>query len=952
MPLSWNEIKTRALAFSKEWENTEREEADAKPFLVEFLNIFGIRQNRIASFEHKVKKLSEADGYIDLLWKGMLLVEMKSRGKDLDKAYQQAKDYCHGLKDHELPKLIMVCDFEKFIVFDEEGNKNEFLLKDLVKHVHVFALIAGYQKRTYKEQDPVNIQAAERMGKLHDKLKAIGYDGHNLELYLVRLLFCLFADDTGIFEPGIFHEWIDNKTTEDGSDLAANISQLFQVLNTPEDKRLKVLDESLAAFPYINGKLFEETLPIAAFDSQMRKQLLDCCALNWGKISPAIFGSLFQSVMDEKARRNLGAHYTSEKNILKLIKPLFLDDLWKEYETIKNDKRKLQKLHEKISKLRFLDPACGCGNFLIIAYRELRLLELEIVKTLLKGQQVTSINDYFLIDVDQFYGIEYEEFPSQIAPVAMWLMDHQLNAIASLQFGEYYKRIPLKKSATIVHGNALRIDWQSLIEPMPWEKHSTRYHYILGNPPFIGYAWQSKEQKKDLSLIFERVEGAGVLDYVTAWYITSAQYLEKYQIEEYNLPKTKVAFVSTNSISQGEQVGILWNELLNKYKIKIHFAHRTFKWGNEAKGNAAVHVVIIGYSNFDINEKLIYEYENIRDEPHEVKAKNINPYLVDAKDILIKKRSKPICNVPSINRGSDAIDDGNLLLNLKEKDELIRNNPGAEKWIRPFLMGREFLNNIPRFCLWLKNISPTELKDLPLVYERVQKVKAFREQSKRVQTLKAAKFPSLFGEERQPNSNYLAIVKVSSENREYIPIGYCKKDIICGDKLFNLPNASLFEFGVITSMMHNTWMRYTCGRLESRYSYSNTIVYNNFPWPENPSTKQKETVEKAAQAVLDARAMFMAAVIPTQEGSAQPLHHSQTDSSVGRNNKESSLADLYDPNTMPPVLVKAHQALDKAVDLCYRPQPFITEAKRIEYLFELYDKYTGGLFAGEKKKKK
>lgn len=464
MPLSWNEIKSRAIAFSKEWEHTEREEADAKEFLIEFLNVFGITRRRVATFEHKVKKLTEGAGYIDLLWPGMLLVEMKSKGKDLDKAYTQAKEYCHGLQEHELPRLIVICDFHTFQVYNEDGEKTAFVLADLLKNIQAFALLAGYQKRTYKEQDPVNMQAAERMGRLHDKLKAAGYQGHALELYLVRLVFCLFADDTGIFDKSIFNDLVDLKTKEDGSDLAAQIAQLFQVLNTPEDKRLKLLDESVAAFPYVNGKLFEENLPLAAFDSTMRKTLLDCCSLDWGKISPAIFGSLFQSVMDEKARRNLGAHYTSEKNILKLIKPLFLDELYKEFESVKNDKKKLQKLHEKISRLRFLDPACGCGNFLIIAYRELRTLELEIVKRILKGQQVTSINDYFLMDVDQFYGIEYEEFPSQIAQVALWLMDHQMNEQASVQFGDYFKRIPLKKSATIVCGNALRVDWQGLLE--------------------------------------------------------------------------------------------------------------------------------------------------------------------------------------------------------------------------------------------------------------------------------------------------------------------------------------------------------------------------------------------------------------------------------------------------------------------------------------------------------
>lgn len=924
MPLSWNEIKSRAIAFSKEWEHTEREEADAKEFLIELLNVFGITKKRVATFEHKVKKLTEGAGYIDLLWPGMLLVEMKSKGKDLDKGYTQAKEYCHGLQEHELPRLIVICDFHTFHVYNEDGDKTTFHLKDLLKNIQAFALLAGYQKRTYKEQDPVNIEAAERMGRLHDKLKAAGYEGHVLELYLVRLVFCLFADDTGIFDKGIFHDLLDLKTKEDGSDLAAHMAQLFQVLNTPGDKRLKLLDESLAAFPYVNGKLFEESLPHAAFDSSMRKTLLDCCALDWGKISPAIFGSLFQSVMDEKARRNLGAHYTSEKNILKLIRPLFLDELYKEFEAAKNDKKKLQKLHEKVSKLRFLDPACGCGNFLIIAYRELRVLELEIVKLLLKGQQVTSINDYFLIDVDQFYGIEYEEFPSQIAQVAMWLMDHQMNEQASVDFGDYFKRIPLKKSATIVCGNALRTDWQSLIEPFPFEKHLPRYHYILGNPPFLGTSYQSASQKEDMQTIFSDVNSFGMLDYVTAWYIKAANYLHQYQAEEKDLPKTKIAFVSTNSISQGEQVGILWNELFNKYKIKIHFAHRTFKWGNEAKANAAVHVVIIGFSNFDITEKLIYEYENITSEPHEIKVKNINPYLVEASDNFLQSISIPICEVPKMQSGSAARDGGFLILTDIEKQELVSKNSKAKKFFKRFISGDDFLNNITRWCIWLKDSNPIDTREIKEFQERFNEVKAFREKSPRNGTKKMASLPYLFAEERQPNHDFLIIPKVSSENRKYIPIAYLTKDHIVSDKTFVVPDTTSYQFAVLTSVMHNTWMRYTCGRLESRYSYSNTIVYNNFPWPETPTDKQKETVEKAAQAVLDARAQF----------------------------PDSSLADLYDPNTMPPVLVKAHQALDKAVDLCYRPQPFTSEAKRIEFLFELYDRYTAGLFTKEKKGRK
>lgn len=921
MPLSWNEIKSRATTFSKEWENEVSEDAEAKSFWDDFFNVFGIGRRRVATFEQQVKKIDQKAGFIDLLWKGVILVEHKSRGKDLDKAYQQAKDYFPGLNEKELPRYILVSDFERFRLYDlEEKTQHEFKLTDFVNHVHLFGFIAGYQKRSYKEQDPVNIEAAILMGKLHDKLKGIGYDGHRLELYLVRLLFCLFADDTSIFEKGILNEYLELKTNEDGSDLAAHISQLFQVLNTPEDKRYKNLDEALAAFPYVNGKLFEEQLPMAHFDSEMRRILLDTCLLDWGKISPAIFGSLFQSVMDEKERRNLGAHYTSEKNILKLIKPLFLDELWAEFERVKNDKGKLRKLHDKISKLRFLDPACGCGNFLIIAYRELRLLELDIVKALLKGQQITSVNDYFLIDVDRFYGIEYEEFPSQIAQVAMWLMDHQMNEQASVNFGEYYKRIPLKKSATIVHGNALRTDWQSLIEPLPWEKEQSRYHYILGNPPFLGHHYQNEEQKKDIDSIFNDVNGAGVLDYVSAWYIKAAQYLQQNN-QDCTL---KCAFVSTNSISQGEQVGILWNELLNRFKIKIHFAHRTFKWGNEAKGNAAVHVVIIGFSNCDTPEKRLFEYDDIKSEPHEVKAKNINPYLVDGPDIIITNRKEPINAVPKMIWGNKPTDGGNFLFSDdEEKKKFIQLEPNAKKWIKPFMSGEDFLYNKYRWCLWLVDIMPQELKQMKEVVKRVEAVKNFRLASKAEATRKKALTPTLFAQNAQPKTNYLAIPEVSSEKRIYIPVAFLPSTVIASNTIQLIPNASQWHFGVLTSAMHMTWVKSVCGRLESRYRYSNSIVYNNYPWPENPPAKQKAAVEKAAQSVLDVRASF----------------------------PNSSLADLYDPNTMPPVLVKAHQALDKAVDLCYRSQPFINETKRIEFLFELYDKYTAGLFVKDKKKK-
>ncbi|MGN6800867.1 MAG: class I SAM-dependent DNA methyltransferase [Ginsengibacter sp.] len=916
MPLSWNEIKSRAIAFTNEWKDEESEEGEAKSFWDAFFHVFGIHRRRIASFEHHVKLLNNKDGYIDLFWPGTLIVEHKSKGKSLDKAHDQVLDYFEGIDDKQLPQYILVSDFERFRLYDLDSNAvHEFTIDKFLDHIGLFGFIAGYERRTFREQDPVNIEAAALMGKLHDKLESIGYTGHALELYLVRLLFCLFADDSNIFERGILYDYIDQRTDEDGSDLANHIAQLFEVLNTPKDKRFSNLDESLAAFPYVNGKLFEEHLPIASFDSEMRKLLLNCCALDWGKISPAIFGSLFQSVMNPEERRNLGAHYTSEKNIMKVIKPLFLDELWKEFESVKGNSNKLKKLHEKISNLRFLDPACGCGNFLIIAYRELRLLEMEIIKLLLKNQTLTSIDHYFLLDVDRFYGIEYEEFPAQIAQVAMWLIDHQMNMLASETFGEYYVRLPLRKSAVIKHGNALRIDWQSLIDPLPWEKGEQEFNYIFGNPPFVGHQWRNKEQMKDMEIVFGDTRRAGRLDYVTAWYIRAAQYLQMHG------SKTKCAFVSTNSISQGEQVSILWNELFKKYKIKINFAHRTFKWNNEARGNAAVHVVIIGFSKLETNDKKIYEYDSINGEPHELKVKNINPYLTEGKDIFIESRGKPLNGLPSMIKGSQPTDGGNLVLNEKEYLTLISNEPKAEKWIKPYYGAHEFINNEKRYCLWLKGINPTELRDMPSVKDRVEQVKIARLKSPTPSVRHFSQYPTLFTQDRQPNNEYLVMPEVSSINREYIPIGFLSPNIICSNKLQIISNATLFMFGTMQSIMHMIWTRYVCGRMKSDFSYS-PQVYNNFPWPENPTEKQKQKVEEAAQNVLDVRAKF----------------------------PESSLADLYDPNTMPPELVKAHQALDKAVDLCYRPQPFINETKRIEFLFELYDKYTSGMFGGGRKK--
>jgi hypothetical protein len=909
MPLSWNEIKRRALNFSREWKDAASEHADAKTFWDEFFNIFGISRRRIASFEQRVKKIDGRDGYIDLLWKGVLLIEHKSRGKNLDRAHKQALDYFPGLKERELPRFILVSDFARFRLYDlDEDQQFEFPLEDLYKQVKRFGFIAGYQVHKIKEQDPVNIKAAERMGQLHDQLKEIGYVGHPLEVYLVRLLFCMFAEDTGIFQRQQFQAFIEDNTAEDGSDLSDRLNTLFHVLNTPVEKRLKTRDESLAEFEYINGKLFEEMLPPAAFDSAMRQTLLECCGLDWSRISPAIFGSLFQSIMDKQARRNLGAHYTSEENILKLIKPLFLDDLWEEFEKVKNNKNRLFEFHKKLRHLTFLDPACGCGNFLVIAYRELRLIELEILRASNQtGQQALDVHSLINLDVDQFCGIEIEEFPAQIAQVALWLMDHQMNLQVSEEFGMYFARIPLTSSANIVYDNALRIDWNDVI---PVERLS----YILGNPPFVGAKHLNASQREDVGLVFEGIKNAGLLDFVAAWYVKAALFIKNTDI--------RCAFVSTNSITQGEQAGVLWSWMLAQ-EMKIFFAHRTFSWSNEAKGKAAVHCVIVGFSYQNISPKWLFDYESLRGEAHRIEAANINQYLVDASNVQLKNRKSPICNVSPLSFGSMPNDGGYLLLTDDEKKKILHEEPELELCVREFKGAKEFINSIPRWCLWLVDVSPSILKGSQQLRNRIESIRALRSASKRPATKKLAQTPALFGEIRQSETEYLLIPRHSSEARTYVPIGYLSQDVICGDSNLQISNASLFEFGVITSLMHNAWMRTVCGRIKSDYRYSVNIVYNNFPWPLESSDEKIQTVEEKARAVLDARAEF----------------------------SDASFAELYDPLSMPSVLLKAHQALDKAVDAAYGKRSFKSEAERVAFLFELYQKYTS-LLPPEKKAKR
>jgi len=637
----------------------------------------------------------------------------------------------------------------------------------------------------------------------------------------------------------------------------------------------------------------------------MRNRLLACTRFDWSRISPAVFGALFQAVMEPRERRQIGAHYTSERDILKVIGPLFLDELKEDLTKAGNDRRKLQVLHERMGKMKLLDPACGCGNFLVISYRELRLLELEILKRLFKRsetQKLTDIATILRLDVDQMYGIEIEEWPARIAEVAMWLMDHQMNQLVGEEFGEYLVRLPLKKSPHIVPGNALRIDWNEVLT-------ATDCTHVLGNPPFVGSKYQSAEQRKELSDVAQGIANSGLLDYVTAWYLKAADYIQGTTI--------KVAFVSTNSITQGEQVGVLWPEMLEKRGVTIFFAHRTFSWESEARGKAHVHVVIVGFALQTPRSRLLFDYETLKSEPTVEAVSNIGPYLVAGPNVTIANRSRPLSNVPEIGIGNKPIDDGNYLFTDEEKLVFVKAEPQSKGLFRRWYGSWEFINRQPRWCLLVSNTSPSELRAMPLVMERIQAVRKFRSASKSAPTRELAKQPTRFHVENFPTNSYLLIPEVSSERRRFIPMGFMSPKVICSNLVKLMPGATLFHFGILSSSMHMAWVRQVSGRLKSDYRYSAKLVYNNYPWPTDASDAKRLAVKEAAQAVLDAR-------------EAHP---------------EATLADLYDPLSMPANLAKAHAKLDRAVDRCYRSQPFVSERNRVEFLFNLYQQLTAPLLA-------
>jgi hypothetical protein len=925
MRLSWNEIRGRAIHFSHEWKDASYERGQTHTFYNEFFQIFGITTRRVASFEEPVRLLGDHRGFIDLFWKGVLLVEQKSAGKDLAKAKQQALDYFPGLKEHELPRYILVSDFQSFELYDIEGDSHRphrFKLSQLADNIERFSFMLGVEKRTFRDQDPVNISASELMGKLHDMLKASGYEGHDLERFLVRLVFCLFADHTGIFEPrAIFSTLMRERTNPDGSDTGLWLSHLFDVLNKPEDKRHNSLDEELAQFPYVNGDLFSERLPFPSFDTEMRSTLLKACDFRWDAISPAIFGSLFQSVMESRERRSQGAHYTTEKNILKVIEPLFLDDLKAEFKKLaerrdSGRRKALEAFHDKLGTLRFFDPACGCGNFLIIAYRELRSLEIEVLKALRKDTQLSlDVVSMCRVDVDQFYGIELNEFPARIAEVALWMMDHIMNNRLSVEFGENYARIPLKKSPHIVHEDALEMDWNSLL---PAEQCS----FVLGNPPFIGAKYQSDKQRAQVRDIAQLGGSGGTLDFVTAWFLKAGEYLRR--------SRASVGFVSTNSITQGEQVAQLWPLLFDRYGLEISFAHRTFAWGSDARGVAHVHVVIIGLTRreHEAAEKRLFTYPDTKGDPVESKHAALTPYLFDGsrllnKHLVVEEIGRPLCEVPQLVIGSKPIDEGNYIFNDKEREEFLTAEPGAKPYMRPFIGAAEFINRLSRWILYLAGAEPSQLRALPAVRDRVAAVRAFRLKSKSAGTRALADTPTRFHVTVVPHKPFMVVPESSSIRRDYVPIGWLNPPAIPSNLVRVLVDADLWHFSILTSSMHMAWLRQIGGRLKSDYRYSVGIVYNPFPWPV-VEEKQKSRVRLLAQSVLDARAEF----------------------------PDSSLADLYDADLMPPGLRKAHRALDEAVDRLYRTTPFASDSERVEHLFSLYEAMVAPLIAAPKKGRK
>ena len=866
-------------------------------------------------------RMVDASNFIDgRIPSTKVLIEQKSLGKDLRKGilqsdgsllnpFQQARRYVVSLPVSEHPRWIVTCNFSEFLVYDMEqpnGEPEQILLENLGKEYYRLHFLVDAKSEHLSKEMEVSMQAGEIVGRIYEALLK-QYDDNSpealrwLNILCVRLVFCLYAEDAGVFSRDQFHDFL---VIYEAKDLRRALRDLFEVLNTPLEKRSKYLQEELAAFPYTNGGLFEEEIEIPQFTEELKQTLLQNASLDfdWSEISPTIFGAVFESTLNPETRRSGGMHYTSIENIHKVIDPLFLNDLRNELDEILEEKvekqrnQKLDAYQDKLASLTFLDPACGSGNFLTETYLSLRRLENEAIRERYHGQMMMGeFLNPVKVSIRQFYGIEINDFAVTVATTALWISEAQMLSETERIMHQMIDFLPLKSYANIVEGNALRIDWESVV---PKEK----LNYIMGNPPFVGYSLQSKDQKDDILSVFVDMKGkpfktAGKIDYVAGWYYKAAELIQNSDI--------RVALVSTNSITQGEQVAAIWKPLKEMFGIHIDFAYRTFRWDSEASLKAHVHCVIVGFSNVNV-PKVIYDGD-IKKE-----ARNINAYLIDADDILIESRSNAICEVPKMVYGNKPVDGGFLFLSPEEKETAIANEPNIAKYIRRIYGSVEYINNKERYCLWLVNANPSDIRNSSFIHNRVEQVRQFRLNSPKKATQQSAETSTLFQENRQPNSNYIIVPSVSSETRRYVPMGFLGAENIVNNLVLIVPDAELYHFGVLESNVHMAWMRAVCGRLEMRYRYSKEVVYNNFPWP-NPTDEQKHKIEQTAQAILDARALY----------------------------PDSSLADLYDELTMPVELRRAHQENDRAVMAAYGFNvKTMTESQCVAELFKLYKQLT------------
>ncbi|GAB4097669.1 N-6 DNA methylase [Brachybacterium horti] len=910
--LSLNEIRRRGAQFAIEWRDSPGDERQSgQSFIRDLLQVYGITATKAALYEKRAKRSSTGGrGYIDALVPGLCAIEMKSTGKDLEAAVAQALDYLDDLPDAETPRFVIASDFSRFRVLDIEAPEGEdtrdFTLDELPANIDALAFLAGYQKMAFgdREQEIASVKAARIMADLYEALSDSGYDDHEASVFLVRVLFCLYADDAGVWERDLFYEFLERRTNDDGSDLGPQLAMLFQAMNREAGRRQRNLDDLIARFPYVNGGIFAEHADIPSFDKGMRDLLLQACAFNWSQISPAIFGSLFQAVKDAKARRELGEHYTTETNILKTIQPLFLDELRARFAESLHDATKLKRLRSDLGQLRVMDPACGCGNFLVVAYRELRLLDLQILERLqaLGDTSWQSPTAFFLkedlpVTIDHFAGIEIEEWPARIASTALHLVDHQANQAMELALGQAPDPLPLDKIESIHVTNALRTDWTRIIPPSPQV-------VIVGNPPFVGHKTKSVDQTGDLKTVWATLYD-GYLDYVTGWYKKAADYFEYTR-------GGRFAFVSTNSIAQGQPVAALFKPLFDA-GWRIRFAHQTFAWTSEAPDAAAVHCVIMGFDKREKTPAALYVYDTPKGQPQQRPAQNINPYLLDAPTFYVQKRSTPLSReLPRVQYGSMPNDGGHLLVDEPTYTEL-QEDAVAQHYLRRFIGARELLHDSPRWCLWMEDLNPQDLSRSTYIRERIAAVKVYREGSRRAATHKLASTPALFGERRQPDVPYICIPAHFSETRRYATVQHFDPDVIAGNANFTAEDPSGYLFAIISSSMFLAWQRAVGGTLESRLRFSATVVWNNLPLPEVSEDVRQKIID-AGHGVLEARA----------------LH------------PERSLAEHYNPLAMQPALIKAHDDLDRVVDKAFGARKALhTEEERQQILFKRYAELTG-----------